>query len=57
MQDMAANEQSMNAIDIMEAKQIGERILEYENETGNTITKVAARGGFKSHILSAEFAI
>ena len=44
MQDMAANEQSMNAIDIMEAKQIGERILEYENETGNTITKVAARG-------------
>ena len=48
MQDMAANEQAMNAIDIMEAKQISEQVLKYENETGNIITEVAARGDLNS---------
>lgn len=41
MQDMAANEQANNALDMMEAHRIAEKIWKYENETGNIITKVA----------------
>lgn len=48
MQDMAANEQAMNAIDIMEAKQVCYKINQYENETGNIITKIAVSGDFNS---------
>lgn len=48
MQDMAANEQAMNAIDITEAKQICNKVREYESETGNTIVKFAARGDCNS---------
>lgn len=49
MQDMAANEQAMNAIDIMEAEQICNRIEKYENETGMTVSKVAAVGDINSN--------
>lgn len=48
MQDMAANEQAMNAIDITEAGQICDKVREYESETGNTIVRVAARGDCNS---------
>lgn len=41
MQDMAANEQAMNAIDILEADQIANKIEQYEEETGNTVSKIA----------------
>lgn len=42
MQDMAANEQMTNAIDLKEAQLIAEQIKIYENATGNIITKIAA---------------
>lgn len=41
MQDMAANEQAMNVIDIMEAERIAEVVYQYEAETGDTISQVA----------------
>lgn len=41
MQDMAANEQAVNAVDFQEANEIANKIWKYESETGNTITKLA----------------
>lgn len=41
MQDMAANNQAVNAADFVEADQICNKIKEYEAETGNVIQRVA----------------
>lgn len=41
MQDMAANEQAINAVDLQEAKEVANEIWKYESETGNLITKIA----------------
>ena len=41
MQDMASNEQAMNAIDYKEAELICKKIISYEQNTGNIISKIA----------------
>lgn len=41
MQDMVENEAANNAIDMTEAKLIANRIVDYENETGNYVTNIA----------------
>lgn len=41
MQDMAANTQTINQMDLMEADIIANEIREYEGQTGNWITKIA----------------
>lgn len=41
MQDMASNEQAMNAVDIKEAQEIGEYIKKYESNTGNVVLKIS----------------